>query len=624
MGDKILRLDRTYPRARVLTRSVLSTVAGLTVFAGAFATNAVADPADEALAKLTELSRQAEQTTEAMHSAQLDLNKKLAAQQAAEKKHTDDQAGMDAAKARLAMFQGAVNKLAAATYMGGRVDGMAAILTAGSPQSLIDKLAMQRLMAAQMRTQMASFRVAGEQAAKAEQASAKSAADAKSAAEQAAAVRASLQSKQSQLQVQIAVVKSQYVSLSPQQRTALADPGPIPAGLPAPGAPGPDALPPGVPPPGGQAPGEAPPPAGMLPGPFMPGPFTGGGDRANVVQAALTQVGSSYVWGGAAPHIRGPHLGQRRLYDVRPVTSARKRSGHKRSGQHAGRRRSLTRCLPARGRHAGRQRVRTRRARRREAGRDRPGVGERGALLGRQRHVLRLDDRDLDLQLALLGLQARPDRGRLFGRALRVGRGLRGRLFRLGGLLAGNPEARHLRPHLSRHQPLHRQFVDQTLRRPRGQDGRHPVDAATHVGRGGQFVDRALEHGEARLRRIHAGLVVRVLLLCGLLSCEFLVQVKLRAVHRLGRLLGLAGEFGELCQRLVGRVGDRVRGKSPREDGQARYRTQDRACKNTRTRVRTVEPQNFIPQRPSTDRRRTGLGLKQVTKRYRCLSKAIR
>jgi cell wall-associated NlpC family hydrolase len=275
---------------------VLGTLAGLTVFAGAFATNAVADPADEALAKLNELSRQAEQTTEAMHSAQLDLNKKLAAQQAAEKKHVDDQAGVDAAKARLAMFQGAVNKLAAATYMGGSVDGMAAILTAGSPQGLIDQLAMQRLMATQMRTQMAGYRVAGEQAAKAEQVSAKSAADAKSAAEQAAAVRASLQSKQSQLQVQIAVVKSQYVSLSPQQQTALADPGPIPAGLPAPGAPGPEALPPGAPPPGGQAPGDAPPPFGML-----PGPFTGGGDRANVVQAALTQVGSSYVWGGAAP-----------------------------------------------------------------------------------------------------------------------------------------------------------------------------------------------------------------------------------------------------------------------------------------------------------------------------------
>jgi peptidoglycan DL-endopeptidase CwlO len=284
-----------YPCARVLTRSALGTLAGLTIFSGLFATNSIADPADDAVAKLNELSRQAEQTTEAMHSAQLDLNGKLAAQRAAEKKHTDDQAAADAAKTRLAMFQTAVNKLAAATYMGGRVDGMEAMLTAQSPQGLIDKLAMQRLMATQMRTQMASYRVAGEQAAKAEQASARSAAETKSAAEQAAAVRASLQSKQSQLQVQIAVVKSQYVSLTPQQRTALADPGPVPAAAPAPGAPAPDALPPGAPPPGGQAPGEAPPPFGM------PGPAPGGGDRATVVQAALTQVGSAYVWGGAAP-----------------------------------------------------------------------------------------------------------------------------------------------------------------------------------------------------------------------------------------------------------------------------------------------------------------------------------
>ncbi|ORW25908.1 endopeptidase [Mycobacterium palustre] len=293
-----MRLDCMYPRARVLTRSALGTLAGLTVFAGLFATNSLADPADDALAKLNQLSRQAEQTTEAMHSAQLDLNDKLAAQRAAEKKHSDDQAAVDAARARLAQFQAAVNKLAAAQYMGGRVDGMSAMLTSESPQGLIDKLAVQRLMASQMRNQMASFRAAGDQAAKAEQASAKSAADAKSAAERAAAVRAALQSKQSQLQVQIAVVKSQYQALSPQQRTALADPGPVPAAASGPGAPAPDALPPGAPPPDGQVPGQAPPPGGV----FAPGPGgVGGGDRATVVQAALTQVGSPYVWGGAAP-----------------------------------------------------------------------------------------------------------------------------------------------------------------------------------------------------------------------------------------------------------------------------------------------------------------------------------
>ncbi len=293
-----MRLDSRYPFVRVLTRSAIGTLAGFTVLSGVLAAHVSADPADDALAKLNQLSRQAEQTTEAMHSAQLDLNNKLAAQRAADKKHDEAQAAVDAAKARLASYQGAVNKLAAATYMGGRVDGMTAMLTAGSPQGLIDKLAMQRLMATQMSDQMTNFRVAGEQAAKAERESAKSAADAKSAAEQAAAVRASLQSKQSQLQVQIAVVKSQYVSLSPEQRTALADPGPIPAGAPAPGAPAPEAAPPGAPPPAGQAPGEAPPPGGM-PGPFGGG--VGGGDRGTVVQAALTQVGSPYVWGGSAP-----------------------------------------------------------------------------------------------------------------------------------------------------------------------------------------------------------------------------------------------------------------------------------------------------------------------------------
>ncbi len=298
-----MTLVSKYPIARALTRSLVGTVAGLTVFSAVFAAHATGDPAEDALAKLTALSRQAEQTSEAMHSAELDLGAKLAAQRAADQRHADDQAAADAAKARLASFQGAVNKLAAATYMGGSVDGMQAILTAGSPQGLIDQLAVQRVMATQMSKQMASFRLAGEQAAQAERESAKSAADAKTAAEQAAAVRAALQAKQSQLQVQIAVVKSQYVALTPQQRTALADPGQPPAGAPMPGAPGgpaPDGVPPGAPQPGGPAPGEAP-----MPGPgggggmFAPPP--GGGDRATVVQAALTQVGSSYVWGGATP-----------------------------------------------------------------------------------------------------------------------------------------------------------------------------------------------------------------------------------------------------------------------------------------------------------------------------------
>ncbi len=309
---------RRWTRPTLKRFAVAGLIGPLIFVSGVLSGSALADPANDALAKLNELSRQAEQTTEAMHSAELDLINKLAAQRAADKKHADDQAALDAAKARLASYQGAVNKFAVAAYMGGRTDGMNAILTAESPQRLIDQLAVQRVMSADMAVQMDHYRAASDQTTKAEQTSAKSAADAKTAAEQAAAVRANLQSKQSELQLQIAVVKSQYLALNDAQRTALADRGPVgpPAAVPAVSVPAGQAP---VPP--GQAPGEGQPAPGGLPGlPGFPGaepgappppgavlaaaaPNIGGGtgEGATAVQAALTQIGSSYVWGGATP-----------------------------------------------------------------------------------------------------------------------------------------------------------------------------------------------------------------------------------------------------------------------------------------------------------------------------------
>lgn len=248
-----------------------------------------ADPADDALAKLNELSRQAEQTTEAMHSAELDLNQKLAAQHDAEAKHAADAVAVESAKSQLATFQMSVDKLAAAQYMGGRTDGLDAILTAGSPQGLIDQLSVQRVMAAEMSAQMKGYRDVGRQAALAEEASAKSAADAKTAAEQAAAVRADLQSKQSKLQVQIAVVKSQYQALTPAQRDALAALPPVPV-PPAPEAPPPPEADPGIlaAPPGAIPPGDMAPPGGAP-------------EAAVVIQAALSRIGSPYSWGASGP-----------------------------------------------------------------------------------------------------------------------------------------------------------------------------------------------------------------------------------------------------------------------------------------------------------------------------------
>jgi len=265
---------------RVAKRFAGGVLAGLIALSGIAASNVLADPANDAMAKLNELSRQAEQTTEAIHSAQLDLNNKLAEQRAADKKHTDDLAAADEARSRLATFQSGEDRYAAAMSMGGRTDGMNAIMTAESPQQLIGKLAVSRVISTAMIAQMATYRATREQAAHTETESAKSAADAKSAAEQAAAVRAKLQSKQSQLQLQIGIVKSQYLALSPHERTELAAPGPPP-------------------PPAVMTAALAPAPEGLAPGMGPGGP--GSGQGAIAVQAALTQVGAPYAWGGAAP-----------------------------------------------------------------------------------------------------------------------------------------------------------------------------------------------------------------------------------------------------------------------------------------------------------------------------------
>ena len=282
-----MKVDRTFLVKFVARKPLAAAIVGIMTFAGAWSTAAVADPAEDALAKLTELSRQAEQLTESMHSAQLDLNQKVQLQVEADQRHAEDLAALDAAKAQLVGYQGAVNKLAASVYMGGRTDGFNAMLTATSPQNLIDKMAVQRVMAIEMAAQMQSFRQVSEAAVTIEAASAISAAEAKAAADEAAAIRADLQRRQSELQVQIAVVKARYAMLTPSQRAVLAAPV-APAAPPAavPDAPAPEA-----------APGTD--IATLAAVPMPGGPGSGAG--ATAVQAALTRLGSPYTWGGSGP-----------------------------------------------------------------------------------------------------------------------------------------------------------------------------------------------------------------------------------------------------------------------------------------------------------------------------------
>ena len=198
----------------------------------------MADPAADALSRLNELSRQAVQSRGAVTTAQRDVDARLAAQTAAEERHRVDLAALEVANSQLEPFQAAVDRLAAMAYMGGGTSQFAAVLTAPSPQQLIDQLSLQRVVADETAAQMKAFRSGRERAAAAAAASEMSAADARAAAEQASAVRADLQTKWSELLRQIAAAEAQYAALTPQQQAVVDNAGqPLPPSAPAPADP---------------------------------------------------------------------------------------------------------------------------------------------------------------------------------------------------------------------------------------------------------------------------------------------------------------------------------------------------------------------------------------------------
>ena len=204
-----------------LRRTACGFAAGVLVLTISIVGDVKADPAADALSRLDELSQQALQTREAVTAAQRDANDRLAAKTAAEDRHRADLATLDAAHSQLASNQAAVDKVAAMTYVSGRTGQMAAVLTAGSPQQLIDQLSLQRIVVAETANQMKAFQAARERAAAAATASEASAADARAAAERSAAVRADLQAKLKELLRQIAAAEAQYAALTPAQQAAV-------------------------------------------------------------------------------------------------------------------------------------------------------------------------------------------------------------------------------------------------------------------------------------------------------------------------------------------------------------------------------------------------------------------
>jgi hypothetical protein len=224
---------------RLLRRTAAGSLAAVLVLALSLAGDVQADPAADALSKLNDLSRQALQTRGAVTAAQRDADDRLAAQTAAEERHRADVGALEAANTQLQPFQAAADRVAAMTYMSGPDGRLAVVLSAASPQQLIDQLSLQRAVAAETADQMKAYRSAREAAAAAARASEKSAADARTAAERSAAVRADLQAKSRELQRQIAAAEAQYAALTPQQQAVIdnAVPPPPPPDAPAPADP---------------------------------------------------------------------------------------------------------------------------------------------------------------------------------------------------------------------------------------------------------------------------------------------------------------------------------------------------------------------------------------------------
>ncbi len=217
-------------------------------------------------AKLAELSRESEQTNEALHNAQIDLDAKTAVKKDAEDALAVQQDALETAKAALAELKPAVDKVANVNYQGGRTNRLFAVMVSDSPQQLLDQMSALDIISTETGRQVAQFKQATSAATAAEEASRAAADDARSAAEQAKVVSDDLQAKQSELKSQTADVIASFNSLSGAQQAELAG----------------STLPPGF---------DL---SKMLSG-LVPGSGSG------ALQAGMTQIGKPYVWGATGP-----------------------------------------------------------------------------------------------------------------------------------------------------------------------------------------------------------------------------------------------------------------------------------------------------------------------------------
>ncbi|GDY29712.1 C40 family peptidase [Gandjariella thermophila] len=241
------------------TRGALA--AGAVVAVAAVASPAKADPnnTQDALQQFQQLSRQAEQVNNDLLKAQDDLK----AKQAELDKDNADLAQASGAEqqARAAEDQvrGQVDQLATASYQGARFNQLSALLTSTSARDYLDRAAALDLLAGENNEAMAKLDAATQQAADARKRAADARNRAQAATDAAAKLTSSIAAHQRDLQGQIAQVRQALSKLSSAQKSTLT--GSVSCGS----------------------------------------VNVGSGPTATALQAALSQCGKPYVWGGSSP-----------------------------------------------------------------------------------------------------------------------------------------------------------------------------------------------------------------------------------------------------------------------------------------------------------------------------------
>ena len=210
-------------------KHVVVALTAVMVASAVSAGTATAEPAHGSAADLNDLSQQAQQLTDSMRTAQQEFDRAMQVLAEADRKHADDLAALDVAKAELAAYHGSVDGVAAAVYMRGYTSDAGAILTAASPKTLIDTLAIQRAMVTEMSGKVEGLRRTNQELQLIEADSSKSAADAKAALDTAVAVRADLQKKQAEMRSRIADAAAAGRAMPPAAVLAAAGIGaPVP------------------------------------------------------------------------------------------------------------------------------------------------------------------------------------------------------------------------------------------------------------------------------------------------------------------------------------------------------------------------------------------------------------